>query len=89
MRKKIIIFLGVVLVLSIAWMAYTSVKKLDKKQIIQEKQNDLSEMFDQLGQVGLPIKPSTILIFFNSECEHCQWEMQQISKRFERIDRLI
>ncbi|MEM6737498.1 MAG: hypothetical protein AAF620_15665 [Bacteroidota bacterium] len=83
MKKRIIAVFGVVLVLFIAWMGYTSVKKLDKKQTIQERQSDLFEMFHQLGQVDLPVKPTAILIFFNSECEHCQWEMQEISKSID------
>ena len=66
-------------------MGYISIKKLDKKQTIQERQSELSEMFDQLGQVDLPIKASTILIFFNSECEHCQWEMEEISNKIDEF----
>ena len=85
MKKKIVAVFGVLLIFIIAWMGYTSVKKLDKKQTIRERQSDLSEMFNLLGQVDLPMRPSTILIFFNSECEHCQWEMQQISKNINQF----
>ena len=81
MKKKIIAVLGVLLMFIITWMGYTSIEKLVKRQTTSEMQGNLTEMLNQLGQADLHIEPSTILIFFNSECEHCQWEIEEISKK--------
>lgn len=86
MKKKVIIILGVFFVLVVGCMGYISVKKLGRKKDIQNKQSDLALMLNQLGQTESDIKPSTILLFFNSECEHCQWEMEEISNKINEFD---
>ncbi len=85
MIKKIIVILGALMILTVVWMGYTSIKKLTKKETVQERQSDLSEMLNQLGQKKLDSKSYTILIFFNSECETCQWEMEEIGKNIDQF----
>lgn len=85
MKKKVIIFFGVLLILAVTWMGYSSIKKLGTKNDIQFKQSDLTLILSQLGQTNINESTSTILIFFNSECEHCQWEMQEISKKIDQF----
>ena len=55
------------------------------KNDIQSKQSDLTEMLHQLGQTDMEVVRYTVLIFFNSECEYCQWEMQEISKNVNQF----
>lgn len=81
MKKKIITFFGFMLILVLVLIGYTSVKSLEKNQIVQDKQSNLSKILNQLGQAESDLKPITILIFFNSECEHCQWEIEEISNK--------
>ena len=85
MKRKIIGILGVLLIVAVAWMVYHSVKGLYRKQSIQEKQSDLSKMCNELGHSDFRIKSSTILIFFNSECEHCRWEVEEISHKIDQF----
>ncbi|MDE0470984.1 MAG: redoxin domain-containing protein [Ekhidna sp.] len=85
MKKKVIIIFGVLVVLAIAWMGYVSVKELNRKKAIEHAQNDLSQLLNQLGQSVDHIAPLTILVFFNSGCEHCQWEMQEINKHIDQF----
>ena len=74
------------MVLVVSWMGYTSVKKLDTKQTITKRQSDLSAMLSQLGQANLNESTSTILIFFNSECEYCQSEIKEIGKNIDQFN---
>lgn len=85
MKKKVIIFFGFLLILVVGWMGYSSIKKLDMKNDIQSRQSDLTLMLSQLGQSNVDESTFTILMFFNSECEHCQWEMQEISKNIDQF----
>jgi thiol-disulfide isomerase/thioredoxin len=86
MKKKVIIFFGVLLILAVVWMGYSSIKNLNIKNDIQNKQSELALMLSQLGQININESTSTILIFFNSECEYCQWEMQEIGKNIDKFN---
>ena len=85
MKKMVISILGVVMILSLAWMGSISLKNLDIRGATRNTQNDLSQMLNQLRQTDVDIASSTILIFFNSECEHCQWEMEEIGKNIDQF----
>jgi thiol-disulfide isomerase/thioredoxin len=87
MNKKVIIFFGVLLVLAVAWMGYSSIIMLDIKNDIQNKQSDLSIMLSHLGHTDVDVSTYTVLIFFNSECDRCQWEIEEISKNRDQFNK--
>ena len=85
MKKKIILSIGLLLLSVISWMIYQSVTKLNKKESIKHIQNDLSSVLSQLGRQDVNSTLPTVLIFFNSECEHCKWEIEQLAKIREKF----
>jgi hypothetical protein len=85
MKRKIIFIFGILLILTVTWMGYISIMKLNKQKAVRNTQNDLTQMLNQLGHAEVNAEPSSILIFFNSECEHCQWEMQEISQKINQL----
>lgn len=85
MKKKIILVLGFLVLLFLGWMGYSSVKTLEQKETLEASQKDLSKMLDKLERADIKIPSSSVLIFFNSECEHCQWEMEQVSKNLDKL----
>ena len=87
MKREIILIFAALLVLFLTLMAYTSIKKLQAKDAMQDTQSDLREMLYQLGHADSEVAPFTILIYFNSECEHCQREIHEISKNIGLFDR--
>ena len=86
MKKKIIFTLGILLIGLIVFMVYVSIEKLDKKKAIEHTQNDFLKLLSQLGRSDVDSTLPTILFFFNSECEHCQWEMKQVSENISDFE---
>lgn len=84
MKKKAVFALGFVVLVFLSWMGYTGVQKLNKKEAVEDAQSTLSEMLNRLGRSDVDIAQSSILVFFNSECEHCQWEIEQLDKNLEK-----
>jgi hypothetical protein len=65
------------------WMLFGSMQKLAKVKEIENKQKSLSALlnfkdFDNAVNTNL-------IIYFNSECEFCQTEMQLISNNFSSL----
>jgi len=84
MRKWLLLFLIVAFATSIGWMAYSSIQTLKKNeqrlervsvlpQLIFESIDSHENRLDLIGD-GRP----TILVLFNSQCEHCQYETKSI-----------
>lgn len=42
-------------------------------------------MFISLGLEASVLSEKTMLIYFNSECEHCQWEVKQFSENINQF----
>ncbi|ELR69721.1 hypothetical protein C900_04698 [Fulvivirga imtechensis AK7] len=85
MKKKAILTLAFLLLLTIGWVGFKGIRRLNKKAAIEKKQGDLSLMLNQINQADTDITPTTILIFFNSECEHCQEEIKEVSKNIGEL----
>lgn len=84
--KDIIKWILIISVLcAIAWMANASFKKIQTARLTKEKLNTLPE-FILVGLDSVLIEFSSfengplVLIYFNSECDHCQYEVQDIKK---------
>lgn len=50
-------------------------------------QSELSSLLANLGQSGIDADRTTLLVFFNSECEICHWEMEQLSKQPSMLEK--
>lgn len=85
MRKKIAILLVIIVFSLLGWMGYSSVQKLDEKKEREVLANSLSSMFESLNVDAEIPEGSTLLMYFNSECEHCQWEIKQLSKNIDEF----
>ena len=85
MKKRVIIIFGVLIILATTWIGYNGIKKLNKKVSIRNSQNDLTQILNGLSHTISDEAPFTILIFFNSGCEHCQWVIQEISKKIDQF----
>lgn len=80
MKKKIIISTVCVLFILLALLGYFSIGKLNRKGKVAKNQEQLSKVYNLLGVSNFDTDKLTVLFYFNSECEHCQWEMTEISK---------
>lgn len=84
MKKNIIIILGLSLVGLVGWMVIAGVKSIQVKQNASEIQNSLSGSMKALEVSNYKNEP-TVLFFFNSECEHCQWEVKQVQEHISSL----
>jgi len=84
--KKILIYVYLILLIGfIGWLGYKGVSKLLAKEEVEESQNSLSAIFKKLGVQEAATDQSTILVYFNSECEHCQYEIQEIQTHLHKF----
>lgn len=86
MKKAIILIVALVILILIAWLGVSSVAKLKTKEEVKEVQNSLESIFSKLGIYALETNRTTLIIYFNSECEFCQWEVEEISKHFDEFE---
>lgn len=83
MRNIIKWVLLVLILCAIGWMANASFKKVQVSKSVKEKLNTLP-VFSLVTLDGLSLESSAlaegslVLIHFNSECDHCQYEVQDI-----------
>ncbi len=90
--KKIILYVIIVLIVSaISYMLYSTVSKVKTKQKVNEKLSTLPTLplvnLDSIAFAHdnmLADKP-TIILYFNSECEHCQYEAESIYQNVEQF----
>jgi len=80
MKKKIIIGIGILFFILLIWLGYSSINTLNQKTKITQSQEQLSQVYEQLSVSDFNTDQPTAIIYFNSECEHCQWEMEEIEK---------
>lgn len=70
---------------AIGWMANVSFKKVQVAKSVKEKLNTLP-IFSLVTLDSSSLESSTlaggslVLIYFNSECDHCQYEVKDIKK---------
>ncbi|NJK82672.1 MAG: hypothetical protein HC912_01510 [Saprospiraceae bacterium] len=89
MKRRIIGFIILILIISMGgWMLYRMQAKIKQKQIIQENIEHLPnftfyqiEDSSQFSRNSLVEHRPILLVYFNSECEHCQYEAGEIYKQ--------
>lgn len=82
--KKIIASLVVVTVLSaMGWLVKASISKIAHKKESNTTVSTLSRTLSALKVSSEKSKEKTVIVYFNSECDHCRWEVQEISKNKE------
>ncbi len=84
-KRRIIIFIGVMIFGLLGWMGYSSIQSLKEKRGREVLTNSLSEMFESLKIDAEIPEGRTFLMYFNSECQHCQWEIEQLSKHIDQF----
>lgn len=84
MSKKFILFTLLTLVSTgVVWMGYSSIQKIAlKKQVAESlKTMPIFRANNQDStQIKLIEKTPTAIIYFNTDCDHCQYEATQIQK---------
>ena len=84
--KKILIYVYLILLVGfIGWLGYKGVSKFQAKEAVEESQNSLEAIFEKLGVQESEINLATMIVYFNSECEHCQYEIQEIQNNLEKF----
>ena len=94
MRKTLLVLIVISIISLIAWLGYSSVRKLEQKEIRMEivssipslSFQDLNGNPVQLNEITFAKPKHIVLILFNSECEHCQYEAMSISENIDRLD---
>ena len=91
MRKLFKLLLGFVLVLTAGWLiAHTFHTYMAKKEAAEKIQTLQHVCFESLhgGQICLdgfnPSQP-TVILYFHPECEHCQYEANEIERQSDRF----
>ncbi|HET8858611.1 hypothetical protein [Marivirga sp.] len=85
MKKRLLIFVVLLVIGLLSWMGYSSVQKLDQKSRSEVIVQNLSSLTNNLGLEIANTDQPTIFMYFNSDCHFCQWEMEQIEKNKEKF----
>lgn len=84
MLKKSLVTAGLTTLFALVlFMVYTIVEKVTAKKTIQNKIQTLSvaRLFTMDStQFQMTSARPILLVFFNSECEHCQYELSELKK---------
>ena len=88
MKKIIVLLVGISIIGLLGWMGYSSVLILDMKQKREELTNSLSSIFESLDIAAKIPEGTTLLMYFNRECEHCRWEVKQISENIDQFSNI-
>ncbi len=83
-RKRLGLILGVLLLGAAGWLGFRTVSGLNAKKEALTRRQHLAEFTvyknqhsEQLALVGsLP----TVVMYFNPDCEHCQYEAEQLPR---------
>ena len=86
LKKKLIISAGIIVLSIMGWMLFGSMQKLAKVKEIENKQNSLSTLLNYIDFNNYFSDQTSLIIYFNSECEFCQSEMQLISSNISSLE---
>jgi|GEM_PF-2321268 len=91
MRKLVKYLVGFVLLLTAGWLIAHTLYTYRAKKVATEKIQTLQHgCFESLhgGQIcvdGFNPNQSTVILYFHPECEHCQYEANEIGRQPERF----
>ena len=93
MKRFIKISIPVLLFLGIGFVLFKSFKKIEHKKQIEQQIQKMPQLDFEDIQTGLQFtnqnlkrNTPTLLIYFNTECEHCQYEISEISESIEQFE---
>jgi len=93
MKKIIKTVLFIILLLFVSYMLALIVKKVKRKNTLTEQIQSLPEFSfinvlyrNNYTNDSIKKEQACLIVYFNSECEHCQYEAEQISKQIHRFD---
>lgn len=88
MSRKVVAITVAVIVLSLTgWLLYKTARRIGQQQVAAQKVQQLPDLtlhdMDSVAYSVRRLAPGqpTVLIYFNSVCEHCQYEAQAIRER--------
>lgn len=92
MRKFIQWFLVITVISSIAWMVNKSVDKVNLRKAAEKKITTLPDLIlHDVDSSALDISMFSnkyiVLIFFNSSCDHCQYEAIDVRNNVEALSK--
>ncbi len=90
-RKTIIVIISLLFILTLFMLSYIIVINIDESNYT-EIQTTPKFSFINVSRGGLFVsdsiknRKSCLIIYFHSECDHCQYEAKEISKNFKRFE---
>lgn len=85
-KRKVVVLAGLLIFSLLGWMGYSSVQTLKENKEKNALTNSLSTMFKSLEIEAEVSNENTLLIYFNSECENCQWEIKELSRNIDKFN---
>ena len=90
MSKKIILFTLLTLVgMGVVWMGYSAIQKIATKKQVAESLKSMPTFKvtnPDSTQIKLQENTPTAIIYFNTDCDHCQYEATQIQKNISKFN---
>lgn len=80
MKKQFLVALIACILSSLVYLGYHSYQKIEAKKVFNEQIKRLpkSTIFQWIGKQAPNNDTSTIILFFNPDCDHCQYEAKAI-----------
>ena len=92
MKKKLKIITIIIILGFFCFMAFSIYKQVKRKEQIAEKIKNIPEFYFYMPgsdsiftDANIKADKATLIIYYNPECEHCQYEADIISKRIEEF----
>ncbi len=79
MKRKLVLIFSVINFCVLGLLAFRGMHKVLKNQEREKVLSSSDAIFKNLGISSSKDSRSTLLIYFNSKCEHCQWEVYEIA----------
>ena len=80
MKKILISLTAIILAGIIGWFSYQNHLEHNEQRIYEQKIKSISALYTSLGLQSHPSEKFIMVVYFNSECEHCHWQIEEISK---------
>ena len=91
MKKKIIYIVLLVVISLVGFLGYKTITKIKHKEKISEQLQTMPD-FQLLSmdstvftRNNLDLRQPTVIVFFNSECSHCQYEAKAITENISKF----
>jgi peroxiredoxin len=86
MRKKLLLIIISCVIVIIGWLGYSTYKRIKIKESAGAKMSDLPDFHfptltnSSISKKDLPRNTPILVIYFNPDCEHCQYEAIELRK---------